>query len=172
VTPENVLPLLKVYGIGERFELLSVDIDSYDYWILDAILSRHRPALVVAEINEKMPPPIKFRVRYKDDFRPLQHFFGFGIACLEELCARHGYAVIDLEYNNVFLAPSELAGGRAVPPAEAYRRGYLERPDRRDKFPRNENMEILHTLAPPDQEQFIRRFFAGREDDYELEVER
>ncbi len=168
VTPQNVLPLLEAYHVKEHFGLLSLDIDSYDYWVLDAILSRYRPALVVAEINEKIPPPIKFCVKFKEDFRPLQHFFGFSIACLEELCAEHRYTIIELEYNNVFLMPMEFAGAHALSPVEAYRRGYLERADRHEKFPRNENMEALHTLTPAEQEQFIRKFFAGREDDYEM----
>ncbi|HEY9286231.1 MAG TPA: hypothetical protein VIP46_22460 [Pyrinomonadaceae bacterium] len=168
VTPGNVVALLEAYGVERDFGVLSVDIDSYDYWVLDAVLRRFRPGIVVTEINEKIPPPIAFRVNYDPDFRPRHHFFGYSIACLEELCARRGYALVELEYNNAFLAPAELAGARSLPVEAAYRRGYLERPDRHEKFHRNENMEALHALSPEEGVRFIRQFFSDLSGRYEL----
>ena len=170
VTPDNILPLLEAYGIERDFSVLDVDIDSYDYWVLDAILSRYRPRIVMAEINEKIPPPIKFRVSFDPAFQLREHFFGFSISCLEELCATHEYALLGLEYNNAFLAPAEIAGGRALTAEAAYRQGYLERPDRKEKFPRNQNMEILHSLNPEEGTRFIRQFFAQFAGKYEMSI--
>ena len=168
VTPENVVALLETYEIERDFGVLSVDIDSYDYWVIDAVLERYRPGIVVTEINEKIPPPIKFRVSYDPDFRAREHFFGYSIACLDELCARRGYSLVGLEYNNAFLAPAELAGARSLTAGAAYRRGYLERPDRREKFHRNENMEALQSLTLEEGVSFIRQFFSGLTGKYEL----
>jgi hypothetical protein len=170
VTPDNVLPLLEAYAVERSFSVLNVDIDSYDYWVLDVILSHYRPSIVITEINEKIPPPIKFRVKYDSDFQTHEHFYGYSIACLEELCAQRGYALIDLEYNNAFLAPTELAGRRALTAEAAYRQGYLERPDRREKFQRNENMEILHSVSPEEGMRFIRQFFSQLAGKYELNI--
>lgn len=170
VTPDNILPLLAAYEIEREFGVLSIDIDSYDYWVLDAILSHYRPYLVIAEINEKIPPPIKFRVNFDPAFQLREHFFGFSISCLEELRAARGYALLGLEYNNVFLAPAEIAGERALTPEAAYRQGYLERPDRKEKFARNQNMETLHSLSPEEGVQFIRRFFSQFAGKYELSI--
>jgi len=168
VTPANVNALLESHGVPRGFDLLSLDIDSYDYWVLDRVLESFRPRLVVTEINEKIPPPIKFVVNYDPDFRLQHHFFGYSIASLGELCARHRYALIALEYNNAFLAPRELPGVRPLDFAEAYRRGYLERADRRERFHRNLDMEALHTLSPEEGVAFIRRFFARHEGKYDL----
>ena len=168
VTPHNVAPLLEAYGVGRNFGVLSLDIDSYDYWVLEAVLSSHRPAIVITEINEKFPPPIKFRVKYAPDFQPGHHFYGYSVSCLLELCQRFGYALVRLEYNNAFLVPEELARGCALPAEEAYRQGYLDRPDRGKKFPRNQDVEVLHSLGLPDQLDFIRQFFSRREGEYEL----
>jgi hypothetical protein len=168
VTPSNVVGLLESHGVPVGFDLLSLDIDSYDYWVLDRLLGHFRPRLVVTEINEKIPPPIRFVVRFDPDFRLQHHFFGYSIASLEDLCARHAYALIALEYNNAFLAPREADGVRPLDFAEAYRRGYLERADRRERFHRNLDMEALHTLSPEEGVEFIRRFFAHHEGKYDL----
>ena len=170
VTPANVVALLRAHGVPREFGVLSLDIDSYDYFVLDAVLGTFRPRVVVTEINEKIPPPVRFVVRYDPHFRLQHHFFGYSIASLEELCARHSYALLELEYNNAFIAPRELRPARQLGAAEAYRRGYLERPDRRERFPRNQDMEALHSLSPAQSVAFLRNFFARHEGKYDLSL--
>jgi hypothetical protein len=171
VTPENVVRLLKAHKVPRDFGVLSLDIDSYDYFVLDRILGAFRPRVVVTEINEKIPPPVRFVVRYDPHFRLQHHFFGYSIASLEELCERHSYALLELEYNNAFIVPRELSGGaRPLDALTAYRRGYLERPDRRERFPRNQDMEALHALKPAEAIRFLERFFARHKGKFELSL--
>src|SRR5215212_1598370 len=171
VTPANVVGLLREHGVPRDFGVLSLDIDSYDYWVLDAVLGSFRPRVVVTEINEKIPPPVRFRVGYDPDFRLQHHFFGYSIASLAELCARHSYALLALEYNNAFVAPRELLGDLpALDAATAYRLGYFERPDRRERFPRNHDMEALHSLTPQESVAFIQNFFSRHEGKYDLSI--
>jgi hypothetical protein len=168
VTPSNVVSLLTAYDIEREFGVLSLDIDSYDYWVLDAVLSEFRPRVVVTEINEKIPPPVRFVVNYDPAFQMTHHFFGYSIASLAELAARHDYAILEVEYNNAFLAPRELPNVRPLDATTAYRRGYLERPDRREKFRANANMEILHTLSPAEVVKFLDEFYSQHRGKYEL----
>ena len=170
VTPSNVASLLEEHKVPREFGVLSLDIDSYDYWVLDAILKEFRPRVVVTEINEKIPPPVRFVVGYDPAFRLQHHFFGYSIASLEDLCARHSYALIALEYNNAFIAPRELAGDRALDAATAYRQGYLERADRRERFPDNHDMEALHSMKPEEAVRFLDKFFARHKGKYELSL--
>jgi hypothetical protein len=171
VTPQSVIALLREHGVPHDFGVLSLDIDSYDYFVLDYVLRGFRPRIVVTEINEKIPPPVRFVVRYDPDFSLRHHFFGYSIASLEELCERHSYALLALEYNNAFIAPRELVrGAHALDAREAYRRGYLQRADRRERFPNNRDMEPLHSLSADDALAFLRKFFARHEGKYELSV--
>ena len=39
VTPENVASLLRAYGVPDDFEVLSLDIDGYDHFVLAALLA-------------------------------------------------------------------------------------------------------------------------------------
>jgi len=168
VTPENVAALLRDHNVAREFGVLSLDIDSYDYFVLDAVLSEFRPRLVVTEINEKIPPPVRFRVKYDPDFRLSHHFFGYSIQSLADLCAEYRYSIIELEYNNAFLAPAETPGALALDATDAYRRGYLERPDRRDKFGSNADVEALHAMTPAASVEFIERFFARHAGRFEV----
>jgi len=171
VTPQNVVPLLRAYNIEREFGVLSLDIDSYDYWVLDAVLAEFRPRLIVTEINEKIPPPIKFVVKFDPNFQMTHHFFGYSIQSLAELAARHDYAIIEVEYNNAFLAPRELPGVVPRDAATAYAQGYADRPDRHEKFRANADMEILHTLSPTEGVKFLHEFYAQHQGKYELNID-
>jgi hypothetical protein len=158
--PENIVPLLKSYEVEKDFSVLSLDIDGNDYWVLRAILSEFRPQLIVTEINEKIPPPIRFVVKYDPDFQLRHHFFGYSIAMLADLCKEYGYSILQLEYNNAFLAPKELAAERALDAETAYARGYRDRRDRKEKFRLNFDMEAVHSLSPEKAIEFLRDFYA------------
>ena len=168
VTPANIAPLLRSYGLQRNLSVLSLDIDGNDYWVLQAILSDFRPHLIVTEINEKIPPPIRFVVKYNPDFQLRHHFFGYSIAMLSDLCEQIGYEILEVEYNNAFLAPKELAGGRALDAETAYALGYLNRPDRKARFPQNLDMEAVHSLKPQDALAFLKNFYARFENEYYL----
>src|SRR5579885_1214852 len=137
---------------------------------VEALHALVAPQNVIALLREHGVPH-DFVVRYDPDFSLRHHFFGYSIASLEELCARHDYALLALEYNNAFIAPRELVGAaRSLDATEAYRRGYLQRRDRRERFPANQDMEPLHSMPPADALAFLRKFFARHEGKYELSV--
>lgn len=50
--PDNILELFTKYEVRREFDLLSVDMDSYDWWILEKILEDgYRPRVIVTEYN-------------------------------------------------------------------------------------------------------------------------
>jgi len=160
VTPENIISLLSANGIPETFEFLSLDIDGYDYFVLDEILAKYRPKLICTEINEKIPPPIKFTVKWNPKYSWAEdHFFGQSISQLYILATKYKYALVELHYNNAFLIPLECHPKASLTPEEAYQAGYLGKPDRKIKFPWNENMEDVLHMKPDDALIFVNNFF-------------
>jgi hypothetical protein len=170
VQPDNIIETLVSHGIDRDFGVLSLDIDGNDYWVLDAILSEFRPRLIVSEYNEKIPPPVRFVVKYDPAFSLRHHFFGYSIAKLDDLLTKHDYALLEVEYNNVFLAPAETPGARGLSPEVAYARGYASRPDRRERFATNENMEALHAPNPDEAVRFLNAFYREHEGKYEIDI--
>jgi hypothetical protein len=170
--PDNIAALLEDFEIEKNFGVLCLDIDGNDYWVLDAILSNFRPGLVVTEINEIIPPPLRFVVKFDPNFQLRYHFYGYSIAALEDLCEKHNYGILELEYNNAFLAPRELGVGRFCNAESAYREGYFARADRKERFASNLDMEILHSLNPEDGMQFLLEFYARDAGNYDLAADK
>jgi hypothetical protein len=168
----NIVSLLKSAGTEHDFGVLSLDIDGNDYWVLKAILREFRPQLIVTEINEKIPPPLRFLLKETPNPQLRHHFYGYSIAVLEDLCAEFDYGVLELEYNNAFIAPRELKAGRFVDVATAYEHGYRDRSDRKQRFPSNLDMEVLQSLSVEKGLKFLNEFYTRENGNYYLAGDR
>jgi len=87
---------------------------------------------------------------------------------LADLCQQTNYGILALEYNNAFLAPLEIAGERVLDVTTAYRSGYRDRVDRKEKFQLNFDMEPVQALEPPAAIDFLRKFYARFDGQYFL----
>jgi hypothetical protein len=111
---------------------------------------------------------LRFTVRYSDAYEwGSDHFYGQSIVQLDGLLERHDYALVELEYNNAFLMPRELAP-RSMTTAEAYRVGYAERADRLTQMPWNADMEPLQAMSAERAAAALRERFVAYEGQYEL----
>ncbi|HCF29513.1 MAG TPA: hypothetical protein DEV81_20440 [Cyanobacteria bacterium UBA11049] len=90
---------------------------------------------------KKFPPPLKFTVKWEwENWNPnyvwnTDYFYGQSISELEVLCTKYDYGIVDLEYNNAFLLPKEISKVPFLSAESAFKKGYLERADRKEKFP-------------------------------------
>lgn len=95
IYPGNVETLFEENGVPKDLDLLSIDIDSNDYYVWKVIHNFH-PKVVVIEYNSSFPPPLKRVV----DFHPMNYwdnqsdYFGASIQSLYELGKKKGYELI------------------------------------------------------------------------------
>jgi hypothetical protein len=128
VEPDTVDALLSRH-VAPVFDVLSVDIDGNDYWVLEA-LAAVRPRVVVVEYNASFGPERSVTIPYERGFdRYLAHASGFyhgaSVTALARLGERKGYVLAgcDSRGTNAFLVDAEAAasaGIEAVPPVEAF----------------------------------------------------
>jgi hypothetical protein len=84
---------------------------------------------------------------------------------------QHGYGVVSLEYNNVFLVDLNHYDGSTLSARDAYDSGYRLRTDRAAKFPLNKRVDYwLHT-PPAKLLEEINAHFAMYHGKYTLEIE-
>jgi hypothetical protein len=164
VTPDNIIQFLQESQVPDGF-YLSLDIDGYDFFVLQKILSVYKPQLIISEINEKIPPPIKFTVNYDPSYWwDTSHFYGYSLSMLENI---KGYKVESLDFNNVIMTP----GTQEIPLDVIYRDGYWNmprvegepsnRPNETNGRPSyNADFDPIYTMSYMDQIDFIQRKFA------------
>ena len=126
VSPANINDILRARGFTGEIDLLSLDIDSYDYWVLEA-LTVVSPRVLIVEYNARLGPDLALTIPKEctlDDIpRPLR---GASLAAIEKLARRKGYRLVvcDPTGTNAFFLRDDVAPHlAAMSVADAYRPG-------------------------------------------------
>lgn len=128
--PENINGLLRDNGMAGEIDLLSIDIDSFDYWVWKAI-DAAAPRVVVMEYNGIFGPYRPVTIPYDKSFDRFRahrggYYYGTALAALVKLGAEKGYAFVGCETSggvNAFFVRKDLAeraGLRALTAKEGY----------------------------------------------------
>lgn len=106
VTPDNISTTI-IEPLGKEKDnvfVMDIDIDGYDFYLAESLLKANiKPIFLSMEINEKIPPPLKFSILYSELYKfPDGHFYGASISKIEEL-TQYGYDLIQLFFNSIIL---------------------------------------------------------------------
>ena len=178
ITPDNVLDIFSEQAPPEKYgspRILDIDIDGYDYFVLEKILTLYTPSILITEINEKIPPPIKFTVKYiqgKDKSWDGSHFYGCSISKYYELL-KESYDLIDLSWNNAYWTKKAHTpeNWTRYTDFRAYEKFYSSR-NWKAKFRHNHNVSSWLEEPFPQALELIEDFFSKQgkhiDKDYEL----
>jgi hypothetical protein len=64
ITAENICDLFKKYSVPQTFDLLSIDIDGNDIWVLENILKKYKPRVIINEFNGCIPVGVNKAIKY------------------------------------------------------------------------------------------------------------
>lgn len=146
VTPCNIGEIIDRYLGGDltspptsdNIDAISIDIDSYDYAILEKVIGYH-PKFICVEVLEDIPPGILFEVKYDENFEyfsPSGELLlqGCSIDSVNRLAQREGYTVFRLDWNNAYLFRNDIVDLVQGPErtvkntTQLYKEGYFNRP--------------------------------------------
>jgi len=123
VTPENVNVLLERHGYATDVDLLSIDIDSYDYWVFEAL--RATPRVLMLEYNARFGPDRRVTIpRDQPVAGAPKGYGGASLAALTDLASRKAYRLVvceDAGVNAFFLREDVAPDIPAVPVGQAFK---------------------------------------------------
>jgi len=167
VTPNNVKSLLDFFEVPSDISILNLDIDSYDLFVIEAMLNNNfMPKIISMEINEKIPPGIFFTVKYDPDhFWKEDHFYGCSIDAASSVVKPFGYVLHSVEYANAIFVRKDLMPDKLtdLTPEVAYNQGYRNRENRKNIFPWNANVENWLNSPIEESIESIRKYFSHYE---------
>lgn len=111
ITKENILETLKVLNTPVEFDLLAIDIDGNDYWILHEILTKHKPRVIVSEFNSEHPLEQSKTIEYDPAFTfdNYTDYYGYTYGAGVKLAEKFGYTIIYQQSNmNLFYLRNDL----------------------------------------------------------------
>jgi len=121
ITAGNVDALIAGFAETEELDFLSIDTDTFDYWIWQAIKTV-KPRLVVIEYNATWPPFIRKTVANDPNMAwDGSNFMGASLGALETLGREKGYCLVgcSLAGVNAFFVRDDLVGEKFCAPFSA-----------------------------------------------------
>jgi len=112
ITKENILAILEQYQVPDKFDLFCIDLDGNDIYILEKVLSRYKPSLVVAEFNPIFAAGESYAIGYDEKHTWSEdNYYGFSFAAGVKMAEKFGYTCIfqNDNLNMYFVENSKLA---------------------------------------------------------------
>jgi hypothetical protein len=163
VYPHTIVDIFQQYGVPTTFDVLKIDIDGYDLEVLRRVLAVYKPRIVIAEINEKIPPPIRFEVLYKENYAwDESHFYGFSIAAGEKVFAEYGYRVQQIhELINIICIDESMVSEALPNIKDMYKEQYIDKSERNTELWWNGDVNYWLEIDDSDELAFeITKYFA------------
>jgi len=121
VTKENINDILTTTVHNNEIDLLSVDIDGNDYYIVEAITCLS-PRVIIIEYNAKFPPPLHYCMKY-DPFHKWRgdDHFGASLKFLEHKFSQMNYSLVGCSISgvNAFFVRNDLLSNKFDKPYTA-----------------------------------------------------
>lgn len=110
IKPDNIVVLLKKHKCPTDYDFLSLDIDSFDYDVLESILKHYTPRLICVEFNGTLDPLLKVKLKYEDGYTwDGTNKYGFSLGAGIDLLQKSGYrAVLNHKETNIFAVRADL----------------------------------------------------------------
>ena len=104
----NIADIFNKYNVPQHFDFLSVDMDSHDLFVFEAILKKgYRPRVIMTEFNSNYPleleitlidPTIAKNFKREGGFKFKQCAWGASASALRLVAERYDYSLIGISY--------------------------------------------------------------------------
>lgn len=103
VTKDNIVAIIEQSNlVRDGFDLLVVDIDGNDWWVMREILRSYTPRLVVAEYAKEFGPTRRWVMPYDENFSwNMVDLAGASLTSYDDLMCEFGYRLVACESNRV-----------------------------------------------------------------------
>jgi len=122
LTSTNICELLRQHGCPPRPDYVSIDVDSTDLWLMDAMLHEFRPRVLSCEYNCNFP--IEVAITHPDAeslYRGGFATYGASLKAIYLVGQRHGYSLVHVVSQlDAFVVRDDLLAGLPVPDLEAF----------------------------------------------------
>ena len=110
ITAENICSIFEKYNVPKNLSFLNIDIDGNEYYVLDSILNKYRPNLIVSEINGEFSEEKCITIEYNPGHTwGHDNYYGVSYGAIKKLGEKHGYRIIfQNDSLNVYLVRKEL----------------------------------------------------------------
>jgi FkbM family methyltransferase len=103
ITRENIQSLFKKYSVPSEFNLLSIDIDFNDFYVLHKILEKYSIDIIILEYNAYFEPTEDAIIKYSplEGWDGLTNYFSASLLSFQKLLNKYNYNLVYTETKGV-----------------------------------------------------------------------
>jgi|TARA_Y100000389_G_C17261490_1_gene413247 hypothetical protein len=105
ITIDNINELFEKYKIPKNIDLLSIDLDSIDYFIFEKLdINKYSPNVIIMETNVGLPNNIPLIMDPNNNSNSSIWYFGCNLLAAYDLAKRKGYEFLTtVRWNAIFI---------------------------------------------------------------------
>lgn len=115
ITAENIVSLFDKYNVPKEFDMLSIDIDGNDFWVLKSILkSEYSPRVIINEFNGCLPETSLQVMKYNPNHSwGNNDYYGASFEAFKRLLNQAGYTLVhQVATTNMIFIKSDIVGDK------------------------------------------------------------
>jgi len=104
ITKDNINELFKKYNVPKNIDLLSIDLDSIDYFVFDKLdINKYCPNVIIIETNPGLPNNIPL-IMDPNNSNNNTGYFGCNLLAVYDLAKKKGYEFLTtVKWNSIFI---------------------------------------------------------------------
>ena len=127
ITSENICELFQQYNVPIEPGYISIDLDSTDIWVTDALLKNYRPSFFSVEFNPNFPIDAAMAFpNDKDEFWHMDRVMGSSLKALTMMAENHGYSLVyagcysTAKHHDAFFIREDLIDPSQIPSLQTF----------------------------------------------------
>ena len=108
VTRDNICGIFMQYGVPAEFDLLCIDIDGMDYWILKALLERYSPRVIIIETNIRFKSTESRVMKYRETHSwDGLNWYGCSPYAVKKMVNSHNYTPVYMHHDDMIIVRND-----------------------------------------------------------------
>ena len=104
IEKDNVLLIFKEFEVPEEFDFLCVDMDGMDFYMVEQILTKYKPRVIMAETNVRFRPDESYVINYDPNWVwDGRKWYGVSPFAYKKLVNKFDYTPIYLHIDDMFI---------------------------------------------------------------------
>ena len=127
ITSDNICDLFEKYGVPKEPGYISIDLDSTDIWVADALLKNYRPSFFSVEFNPNFPIDAAMAFpNDKEEYWHMDRVMGSSLKALSMMGQLQGYSLVyagcysTAKHHDAFFVRDDLIDKSHVPSLDTF----------------------------------------------------
>jgi len=109
ISKDNICSLFKQYGVPNSPDFVSIDLDSMDYWITDAMLQEYSPRVIMVETNVRFEPLDSQTRKYDPNWMWFNdNWYGASPYAFKKMFNKHGYTPVWIHLDDMIVIRNDV----------------------------------------------------------------